>query len=142
MQFDPENPVNKLCAEGMLLEGEAKPAEAAMLFRQAWEIAANATEKFTAAHYVARQQASVADKLHWDETALKFAQAANDPEIAHVYPSLYLNIAKCYEDLGNLVLAMENYQLALRFAGSLPDDGYSHMIRSGIDSGIKRVTAL
>jgi hypothetical protein len=73
MQFDPENPVNKLCVQGMMLEGEAKPAEAAALFLPAWEIAANATEKFTAAHYVARHQKSVADKLHWDETALSYA---------------------------------------------------------------------
>jgi hypothetical protein len=32
MLFDPENPVIKLCAEGMRLEGEGKPAKASALF--------------------------------------------------------------------------------------------------------------
>ncbi len=98
MQFDPENPVNKLCAQGMMLEGEAKPTEAAALFAQAWAIAANPVEKFTAAHYVARHQNSIADKLHWDEIALQNALEMHNPEIKQVYPSLYLNVAKCHED--------------------------------------------
>ncbi|MGY4384019.1 tetratricopeptide (TPR) repeat protein [Pedobacter sp. UYP24] len=139
MQFDPENAVNKLCADGMMLEGESKPAEAAALFLQAWKIAANATEKFTAAHYVARHQTSIEDKLKWDEIALKFALEVEHAEIQHVYPSLYLNIAKCHEDLNDLLQAAENYQIALHYADSLPNDGYSNMIRSGINSGITRV---
>ena len=36
MQFDPENPIIKLCAEGMQLEGEGKKEEAEELFLQAW----------------------------------------------------------------------------------------------------------
>jgi len=139
MQFDPENPVNKLCAQGMMLEGEARPAEAAELFGQAWEKASNPIEKFTAAHYVARHQKSVADKLRWDEAALQYALQADDPEIQHVYPSLYLNIAKCHEDLKAYDQAKENYRLALHYAESLPDDGYCNMIRSGINSGLARL---
>ncbi|SDF29716.1 rifampin ADP-ribosylating transferase [Mucilaginibacter pineti] len=139
MQFDPGNPINKLCAQGMLLEGEAKPAEAAALFLQAWEQAINPSEKFVAAHYMARHQASPEDKLQWDETALQFALQSDEPEIEHVYPSLYLNIAKCHEDLQDYVQANENYRLALHYAALLPDDGYSNMIRSGINSGLDRV---
>jgi len=48
MQFDPENPIIKLCAHGMQLEGEGKPDEASATFLQAWEQAANDFEKFTA----------------------------------------------------------------------------------------------
>ena len=139
MQFDPEYPVNKLCAQGMLLEGEAKSTTAATLFAQAWAVASNAVEKFTAAHYLARHQTSPEDKLQWDETALKFALQVNEPEIEQVYPSLYLNIAKGHEDLHDYGRAIENYQLALRYAEFLPDDGYSNMIRSGINSGLDRV---
>jgi tetratricopeptide (TPR) repeat protein len=140
MYFDPENNINKLCAQGMLLEGEAKPEEAAALFRQAWDEATNATEKFTAAHYIARHQDNVADKLKWDETALDLALQVENEEIKHVYPSLYLNVAKCHEDLNDLVKALENYQSALHFAQFLPDDGYSNMIRAGINKGIERVS--
>ena len=139
MLFDKENPINQLCAQGMQLEGEAKPEEAAKLFHQAWNAATNTAEKFIAAHYVARHQNSVTDKLHWDETSLKLALELAVPEVRGAYPSLYLNVAKCYEDLKDFDRAMENYQLALQHAESLPDDGYSNMIMSGIKNGMERV---
>ena len=140
MLFDPENPIIKLCARGMMLEGEAKPAEASALFHQAWEQAANDFEKFTAAHYIARHQQSVADKLKWDETALQLALKVDNPGMKGTYPSLYLNVAKCYEDLGDLAKAKENYLQALHYASSLPEDGYGNMIRAGVNKGIERVS--
>lgn len=139
MQFDPNNKINKLCADGMNLEGEGKLEEASALFYQAWNEASNDVEKFTAAHYVARQQKSVADKLHWDRTALEFALKSKDENVEVTYPSLYLNIAKCYEDLEDFPNAEINYKLALSFAGLLPDEGYGKMIKSGIRSGLERI---
>lgn len=139
MQFDPNNNVVKLCAQGMSFEGEGKKEEAYEMFLQAWNEATTDFEKFTAAHYVARHQRSIADKLYWDKTALDLALKIDDKEIKGSYPSLYLNIAKCYEDLGNNREAENNYQLALSFAGDLPDDGYGKMIKSGIVSGLERV---
>jgi rifampin ADP-ribosylating transferase len=56
------------------------------------------------------------------------------------FPSLYLNIAKCYEDLNDLGNAKRNYELALSFSNLLPDDGYGNMIKGGIKNGIERVT--
>jgi tetratricopeptide (TPR) repeat protein len=139
MQFDPENHVNKLCAQGMQAEGEGKPEEASKLFQQAWNEAANDREKFTAAHYVARHQKSVADKLKWDQAALDRALKIDEEDIKGAYPSLYLNIAKCYEDLKDFDKANENYLLALNFTTFLLDDGYGNMIRGGINNGIERV---
>jgi tetratricopeptide (TPR) repeat protein len=137
MNFDPNNPIVKLCAKGVSLEG--KPEEASRLFVQAWNEATNDAEKFIAAHYLARHQRSVEDKLKWDETALDLALNINDDSANAAYPSLYLNIAKCYEDLGKVEQARKNYDLALSFAHVLPDDGYGKMIRAGIYSGIERV---
>jgi tetratricopeptide (TPR) repeat protein len=139
MQFDPENHINKLCAQGMLLEGEGKPGEASALFHQAWNDATNTTEKFTAAHYIARHQQNIEDKLTWDETALNLALEIEGEEIKAVYPSLYLNVAKCYEDLEQFDKAFENYRLALSYIHFLPDDGYGNMIRAGVSKGIERV---
>lgn len=139
MLFDQQNPISQLCAQGMLLEGEAKPEEASKLFLQAWDEATTTAEKFIAAHYVARHQNSVANKLQWDETALSLALELDNPEVNGALPSLYLNVAKCYEDLKDFDKAAENYQLALGYATSLPEDGYSNMIRSGIKSGFERV---
>src|SRR3954463_13363043 len=120
MQFDPNNSVIKLCVKGMELEANQKPDEAQKLFLQAWKEATNNFEKFTAAHYVARHQKTVADKLKWDETALSLALKINDDKMKSSYPSLYLNIAKCYEDLKDLDNANKNYQLALSFSNTLP----------------------
>jgi tetratricopeptide (TPR) repeat protein len=138
-QFDPENNVVKLCAQGMAHEGEGKLDEARRLFLQAWDEATNDFEKFTAAHYVARHQKNVVDKLKWDLIALDLALKMNDDKMKGSYPSLYLNIAKCYEDLHDFENAKINYQLALSFSNLLPDDGYGKMIKSAITNGINRV---
>jgi len=61
MEFDPNNNVVKLCAQGMSLEGQGKLEEASKVFTKAWNDATSNFEKFTAAHYVARHQASIAD---------------------------------------------------------------------------------
>jgi len=139
MLIDPENPINKLCAQGMMLEGEGKPGEASTLFYQAWDDAANNKEKFIAAHYVARHQQNVEDKLKWDEIALDLALNIDDEEIKGALPSLYLNIGKCYEDLRDFVKAHDNYSLALGYTSFLHDDGYGNMIKSGINNGLERV---
>jgi tetratricopeptide (TPR) repeat protein len=139
MDFDHNNPVIKLCADGMMLEGEGKPEEASALFQQAWQLASNDFEKFTAAHYVARHQGSIADKLKWDEVALNCALRIPGDEIKGTLPSLYLNIAKGYEDLNDFDKARENYHLAMSFTDFLPADGYGNMIRAGIAKGIERV---
>ena len=139
MQFDPDNKIVGLCAQGMSLEGEGKKEEALTLFLQAWEEAANDFEKFTSAHYVARHQKTINDKLKWDELAIHFALKIQDESIKGVYPSLYLNIGKCYEDLNDPVNAGRNYNLALSFTKFLADDGYGKMIKAGITTGIDRV---
>ncbi len=138
MEFDPENPIVQLCGNGMLLEGEGKPEEAAQLFQEAWQKAANAQEKFIAAHYVARHQPDTAAKLKWDTTALDFALQIAGEEIKATYPSLYLNIGKCHEDLGDPQNARKNYQLALSFTPFLAPDGFGDLLKRGIAAGLKR----
>ena len=51
MQFDPDNNIVKLCAQGMNFEGEGKNEEALKLYQHAWNETTNDFEKFTAAHY-------------------------------------------------------------------------------------------
>jgi tetratricopeptide (TPR) repeat protein len=139
MQFDTNNKVVKLCSEGMELEGQGRKKEALKLFQQAWDEASNDFEKFTSAHYVARHQESIQDKLKWDETALKLALKINDDNAKGALPSLYLNIAKCHEDLNDFQNARINYNLALSFSKLLPDYGYGNMIKGGIMNGLDRV---
>jgi len=140
MQFDPNNQVVKLCAEGMALEGQGKLQQAAELFNQAWQQAQDDLEKFTAAHYVARHQQNAADKLKWDKTALEIALKIKDDTIKGTFPSLYLNIAKGNEDLNNKSEALISYQLATDYTQYLSNDGYGNMIKQGIKSGIERLS--
>lgn len=140
MQLDPNNKIIKLCARGMILEGEGKNEEAAHLFNQAWSESVTSHERMISAHYVARQQSSVSDKLHWDKLALDLAlMMGSQEDVKSFYPSLYLNIGKCYEDLNDPGKALENYRQALSFAENMPDDGYNRMIKAGIVEGIDRV---
>ena len=139
MQFDPNNPVIRLCIKGMEMEAQ-NPAEASALFLRAWNEATNDFEKFTAAHYLARHQPTTAEKLQWDETALSFALRINDSSMPANYPSLYLNIGKCYEELTDFKAAQKNYQLALSYSDQLPDNGYGQTIKAGIKNGLERVS--
>jgi rifampin ADP-ribosylating transferase len=139
MIFDPGNEVFKLCAAGMQLEGEGKPEEAGRRFAQAWETAVTGHERFTAAHYVARHQPTVASKLNWDEKALQLALEIEGEEIKGVYPSLYLNIGKCHEEMGNYSEAKRHYALAWSYCVYLAGDGYSRMIQSGIANALERI---
>jgi tetratricopeptide (TPR) repeat protein len=138
MQFDPNNKVVKLCAEGMQAEAEGKITEAHALFQQAWDIATDDFEAFTAAHYLARNQANPNDVLKWNLEALNRANKINDVEVGTHYPSLYLNIGKSYENLNDKKLANEYYALAADYSSFLPPGKYSDMIRAGIVSGLKR----
>lgn len=123
MEFDPRNNVIKLCVLGMEMEEKGKAEEASALFLQAWNEATNDFEKFIAAHYVARHQKSVPDKLKWAETALQFALQINNDAVKAAFPSLYLNIAKYYEDLNDLDNAKKNHELAISYMGKLSDKG-------------------
>lgn len=138
MQIDTNNKIVKLRAQGMMLEGEGKNEEASKLFQLAWHEATDDFERFTAAHYVARHQENVVAKLEWDEIALRLALKINDDCVKGAFSSLYLNVAKCYEDLNDIDNAGKNYQLALSFADLLPDNGYGKMIRGGVLNGIER----
>lgn len=112
MEFSPNNNIVKLCLQGMLMEENGKPEEASKLFLQAWKEGTSDFEKFLAAHYVARYQKNVSDKLKWLETTLLFASKTDDNLVQSAYPSLYLNFAKCYEDLNDPDNAKRNYDLA------------------------------
>ncbi len=115
MEFNPNNNVVKRCLQGMGLEEKGKPEEASRIFIRAWNEATNDFEKFLAAYYAARYQENVSDKLKWLELSLQFALKINNDTVKSAFPSLYLNIAKCYQDLSDLDKAKKNYELATSF---------------------------
>jgi tetratricopeptide (TPR) repeat protein len=136
MEFDPNNNVIKLCVQGMGMEEKGKPEEASSIFLQAWNEATNDFEKFTAAYYVARHQKNIRDRLKWLEKSLQFALKINDVTVKAAFPSLYSNIAKCYENLNDLDNAKKNHELANSFTDNPSDNGpFYHGTKADLQVG-------
>ena len=136
MEFNPNNKIIQLCMQGMAMEENDKPEDAVKLFLQAWEAASNDFEKYIAAYYLARHQKNVSDKLHWLETSLQFALKINNESVHGALPSLYLNIAKCHEDLNEIDKAKMNHELAISFADKLSDKGpFYHGTKADLQTG-------
>jgi tetratricopeptide (TPR) repeat protein len=136
MEFDPGNKVIKLCMLGMAMEEKGNADEASRQFLQAWDESANDFEKFTAAYYVARSQKDVGDKITWLETALQFALKIDDDSVKAAFPFLYSNIAKCYEDLGDVANAKKNYERAISFTDKPSDSGpFYHGTKADLQIG-------
>ena len=136
MEFNPHNNVIKLCLQGMAMEEKGNPEEASRIFLQAWDESTNDFEKFTAAHYVARHQKNVSDQLKWLETALHSALNVNDDAVKGAFPSLYSNIAKCYEELGDLDNAKKNNELSISCKDKLSDSGpFYHGTKANLQVG-------
>src|SRR5664279_6508992 len=92
MEFDPENKIVRLCAEGMAAEGLGHEDEAMNLFTRAWNESSTDFEKFTSAHFVARHQKTITEKLIWDETALDHALKINDGSLNGSLPVSYTHL--------------------------------------------------
>ena len=136
MEFSPSNHVVQCCLQGMNLEEKGKAGEAGKLFLQGWNEATNDFEKFLAAYYVARHQKTISDKINWLETTLRFALKVNDNTVMSALPSLYLNIAKCYEDLNDPAKAKEYSDLAISFQYNPSDKGpFYHGTKADLQIG-------
>lgn len=137
--MDSDNPIVKLCAEGMKAEAEGRKDDAYALFRQAWTESRDDYEACVAAHYVARQQKRPEERLRWNREALERADSVGDDRVRGFFPSLYLNLGHCHEMLGNLVEARRYFDLAAERIGVLPSGRYRDMVENGIAEGRRRL---
>jgi len=123
MEFSPSNKIVKLCIQGIAMEENGDDEAALGLFLEAWKGSTNDFEKFLAAHFVARHQDDVGDRLKWHEAALQFALAVNNEASRSALPSLYANVAECYEEVNDLDNAEKYHDLAESFTGDPSDEG-------------------
>ncbi len=110
--MDLTNPVLQLCIQGTEAEYQHRPDDARALYQQAWDSATDDYEACIAAHYVARFQDTHEATFRWNQEALNRADAVNDERVKAFYPSLYVNMGKSYELLGNVEEAKRFYALA------------------------------
>jgi tetratricopeptide (TPR) repeat protein len=112
MVMDLENTIIKLCLQGTRAEFEGNRDVACELYWRAWDAVTDDYEACIAAHYVARCQESPEEIFHWNQEALERANAVDDERVKEFYPSLYLNLGRSYELLGNQAEAKKYYQRA------------------------------
>ena len=136
MLFNPENKINRLCAEGIALEGEDL-AKAGELYLQAWNEAQTNSEKATAAHYLARVQTGAPDQLDWNLKALEHGLCSEEETVKNaLLPSLYLNAGKSLEDTGKSDQAKIHFTAGLHYVELLAPDGYVSFVKNAL---IKRI---
>lgn len=123
MEFSPFNHVVKLCIQGMRLEEEGQADEALDFFMQAWTDAADDHEKLISAYFVARQQKTAPDRLHWLQIALDHALVIEDDRGSSALPGLYSKISETYTDLGEEAMAAEYARLGSSYKYNLADRG-------------------
>ncbi len=136
MEFSQKNNIVRLCLQGIAMEKKGDPESASKLFFQAWNETTNDFEKFISAHYVARHQKSVSEKLRWLKTDLQLALKINDDTVKSAFSPLYSNIAKCYEELGDANEAKRHYELAASCDDAPSDKGpFYHGTKADLQIG-------
>lgn len=136
MQFSPFNNIVKLCIQGMELESTNQPEQAKQIFLQAWDEASNDFEQFLAAFYIARHQNTVAEKVQWLETALHNALKVGGNAANSALPSLCMNIAQCYDEMGNSAKAKTYFDRAESYKQNPADKGpFYHGTKADLQVG-------
>jgi hypothetical protein len=134
---NPENPVVQLCAQGMQAETEGRASDAHGLFRQAWYAATDDYEACVAAHYLARHQSTPEDTLRWNKECLDRADRVGDERVRGFYPSLHLNMARAYEELGDRDAASKHFRDAAACLENAPAGPYRDGIRFAVAAGLR-----
>src|SRR5436190_6467405 len=136
MEFNPNNNIVKLCLQGMNVEAKGNHEEAGKLFLLAWNQATNDFEKCLAAYHLARQQTDVSAKLKWFETALQLALKTDNHSTNSALPSIYSNIAGCYENLNEVESAKIYAQLGISARSNPTDNGpFYHGTKADLKTG-------
>lgn len=77
--------------------------------------------------------------MEWNKKALDHADLSNNPKIKEIYPSLYLNMGKSYEDLQYYTEALHYYQLGLDNVKDELLGSYGEMIRASFIEKIEKL---
>lgn len=136
MEFSPFNHIVQRCLQGMEMEAKGNPKEANKLFRQGWKEATNEFEKFLSAYYIARHQPTVSDRLHWLTIALERALKDDNEATKSALPTLYAQIAACYDDLSDVENAKKNRELSALNRAIPSDKGpFYHGTKADLEVG-------
>ena len=99
--MDQRNHVIQLCIQGTQAEFRGERDRAREIYQKAWVIASNDYEACIAAHYLGHLEDDPERKLRWDRIALEKANSCGDEAVKEFFPSLYLNLGRSLELLGD-----------------------------------------
>jgi hypothetical protein len=137
MPIDADNPVARLCAEGMAVDGDSAAASA--LFAQAWDARRDDYDAAIAAHFVARHQPTPEETLRWNALAVEHAEGVHDDRVTELMPSLYLNLGDSYRLVGDLSAVEGAAARAVAAIETLPAGGYRDFVALGIRRLVERL---
>lgn len=109
--MDTNSRTTQLCIAGTQAEYARRLDDARRLYREAWDAAADDYDACIAAHYIAHLEADSAQALRWNLEALSRAERVPE-RTAEFLASLYVNLGRSYELLGDLAEAERYYGLA------------------------------
>ncbi|AQU06178.1 hypothetical protein [Dehalococcoides mccartyi] len=138
MEIDVNNPIVRLCSDAIKAESEGRSTDALGLCMKAWEARTDAYDSCIVSHYMARYQDNVEGTFLWNQRALDFGEAVKDERVSGFFPSLYLNLGKSHEDMGDLTKASNYYNLALNTLNLVADGPYKGILAKGILTAIER----
>jgi len=75
----------------------------------------------------------------WNQRSLDFANAVADDRVREFYPSLYLNMGKAHEDIGNREAAKRFYEMAAGVVDRLGDGRYGKIVRDAVARARRRL---
>lgn len=140
--MDPDNPVIRLCSQGMRAEAEGRDTEARDLFQQAWEGAFDDYEACVAAHYLARHQPTPRLTLRWNQECLDRADLVGDERVSGFYASLHVNMAKAHRDLDEQARSRWHFEQAARHLDAVPAGQYADWLRFAVAEGLRTAGAI
>ncbi|MQS06314.1 hypothetical protein [Streptomyces alkaliphilus] len=135
--MDPNNPVVRLCGEGMTAEAEGREEEARELFRRAWDAASDDREACVAAHYLARHQPGPEETLHWNRECLRLAERVGDDRVRGFHASLHGSIGRALLELGRPGEAGPHFTAAADGLPDLPPGPYADWLRLCVARGLR-----
>jgi hypothetical protein len=106
------NPIIKLCIAGTQAEFQHQIEEAKALYLKACQIQTNDYEACIAAHYMASHQKDPKIEFEWNQKALEYAGVCPEGLVNEFFPSLYVNMGKSFERLGDPISAQMYYDKA------------------------------
>lgn len=122
--FNPQNKIIRLCMLGMnLIEEQGDFEEGMDTLKKALSESENDFDRFIVTYKTAKYEKESSIKLRLLEECKQYIIKSDDYGVKSTFSTIYLDIARCYEELGDLEKAKANYELSDLYNTNPCDEG-------------------